>query len=101
MLNSATFKIVKVASISDVPVSFPEHVCYYTQDTGKYYIYKNGVHQEVFGGIVQSITHAELVDLKTTGSLLPGAKYLITDFQTIYDQPDFDSAGNPKSPVNM
>lgn len=100
-INSASFQIVKVANILAIPASFPEHVCYYTQETDRYYIWKNSLLQEVFGGIVQSITHAELVDLKTTSTLLPGAKYLITDFQTIYDQPDFDANGNQKAAVDI
>lgn len=35
-------------------------------------------------------THAEMVILKNAGSFIPGALYRITDFATIYDQPDFD-----------
>jgi hypothetical protein len=100
-INSASFQIVKVTTYNDIPENFPEHVCYYTQDTGKYYIWKNSLLQEVFTGLVQSITHAELVDLKTTNTLLPGAKYLITDFQTIYDQPDFDANGNEKAAIDI
>lgn len=100
IINSASFQIVKVASILDIPTSFPEHICYYTQDTHKYYIYRNSVNEEVFvvgsSGVID-ILHADLVIAKTTAQLITGMKYRITDFQTIYDQPDFNSDGSPKN----
>ena len=40
------------------------------------------------------ITHSSLVALKTGSSLVPGAYYRITNFQTIYDQPDYDINGD-------
>jgi len=36
------------------------------------------------------VTHAELVNLIDTNDLVPGQHYLITDFQTCYDRPDYD-----------
>ena len=47
-LNSASFQIVKVSDLSSIPTSFPEHVCYYTEDTDKYYIYKDLAIIEIF-----------------------------------------------------
>jgi hypothetical protein len=46
-------------------------------------------------------TYAELALLKSEGGggLIPGQKYLLTDFQTIYDQPDFNSDGSAKAIV--
>ena len=104
-INSASFQIVKVANILAVPADFPEHVCYYTQDTDKYYIYRNSLQEEVFitGGTNNFITaaidtvHADLVVAKLAGTLITGQKYRITDFQTIYDQPDFNNDGTPKT----
>ncbi len=41
-----------------------------------------------------SVTYDELVDLIDTSALTPGSSYLITDFRTCYDQPDFNSFRN-------
>ena len=38
-------------------------------------------------------TFVELQDLKNNSSLIPNTMYLITDFQTIYDRPDFEDVG--------
>jgi len=45
-------------------------------------------------------TFAELNAMKIAGTLVTGQYYLMTDFQTIYRQPDFDSDGNPKVGVD-
>lgn len=42
---------------------------------------------------------AELLLLKNTGALTPGCFYLMNDFQTVYDQPDFDLGVIPKMSV--
>lgn len=47
-----------------------------------------------------SVTYAQLVTLIGTSGLVQGDSYLITDFQTIYDQPDYDAAGLPKAVVS-
>lgn len=53
------------------------------------------------GGLVTLIplTFAELQTAITFNLLLAGQQYIITDFTTIYDQPDFDAAGAPKAVV--
>jgi hypothetical protein len=99
---SSTFQILTVATYTDVPLDFPSHICYYTQDTEKYYIWRNSIHEEVFisgGSFVGliDILHADLVIAKTASELIPGVSYRITDFQTIYDQPDFNNDGTPKT----
>lgn len=40
-------------------------------------------------------TYEELYSLSTGGTLTAGSYYLMTDFQTCYDQPNFDHDGNP------
>jgi len=55
----------------------------------------------VFGLINQSIdtitvTHTELINTINSNGLIPQASYTITDFRTIYDQPDFNLDGTPK-----
>lgn len=40
-------------------------------------------------------TYSQFVDEATNGVLTPGKFYLMTDFQTCYDQPNFDFNGNP------
>lgn len=53
------------------------------------------------GGAVQitEVTYAEATELVNADALIPFSYYLITDFQTIYDQPDFESNGAPKTTV--
>jgi hypothetical protein len=41
------------------------------------------------------VTYSELVDKITGETLNTGSYYIITDFRTCYDQPDFDYNGNP------
>ena len=42
-----------------------------------------------------NVTYSELVTLINGDELSAGVHYLITDFRTCYDQPDFDYYGNP------
>jgi hypothetical protein len=44
---------------------------------------------------VIEVTYSELVDKITTSALTTGGYYLITDFRTCYDQPDFNFLGTP------
>jgi hypothetical protein len=46
------------------------------------------------------VSFAELQTSITNSKLIPGKRYLITDYQTIYDQPDYDNAGLPKTVVS-
>ena len=46
-------------------------------------------------GVIEN-TYEELTILKSNNELIPGALYKITDFQTIYDQPDYTSGGSLK-----
>jgi len=46
-----------------------------------------------------NVTYNELYDLYSNSQLVPLQYYKITDFQTIYDQPDFNSDGTPKTTV--
>ena len=43
----------------------------------------------------EEVTYSELVNKITGETLTPNKFYLMTDFQTCYDQPDYDSFGNP------
>jgi hypothetical protein len=47
------------------------------------------------GGSFTEITYQELRSIQDGSELTPGGYYLITDFKTCYDQPDYDSNGNP------
>lgn len=42
-----------------------------------------------------SVTYSELVEKITGSTLNTGSLYTISDFQTCYDQPDYDYYGNP------
>lgn len=44
---------------------------------------------------VVSVTYDELLNLVNSSSLSVGSYYIITDFQTCYDQPDYDYNANP------
>ena len=46
-----------------------------------------------------SITYANLQSLIAASALEVNSSYLITDYQTIYDQPDFTALGAPKAVV--
>jgi hypothetical protein len=46
------------------------------------------------GGEVIETTYSDLYDLYTNQNLVVGTYYKITDFQTCYDQPDYDYNGN-------
>ena len=48
------------------------------------------------GGSYEEITYSELYSFYTGGTLTPAGYYLITDFQTCYDQPNYD---NTKTPI--
>jgi hypothetical protein len=47
------------------------------------------------GGGYSDTTYSELVSAITTSGLTAGSFYLISNFRTCYDQPDFDIDGNP------
>ncbi|MFN8296748.1 MAG: hypothetical protein U0T69_11165 [Chitinophagales bacterium] len=51
------------------------------------------------GNSIISITHQDLLDLKNSETLSAGTYYAINDFRTVYDQPDFESDGTPKTSV--
>ena len=48
---------------------------------------------------IVEVTYSELYNLTTGGTLTPGIFYLITDFQTCYDQPNYDNLKNRKIPL--
>jgi hypothetical protein len=52
-----------------------------------------------FTGNVVNTTYQELGDAIATNTLSAGTYYNITDFQTVYDQPDFFIDGNQKNTV--
>jgi hypothetical protein len=47
------------------------------------------------GGSAIQVTYTELTDAISSSELIPGAYYIITDFKTCYDRPDFDQFRNP------
>ena len=66
---------------------------------------KNGAtvhvpYSEIAGVNYTELTYADLSGLITTAGLVPGNFYMITDFQTCYDQPNFDWNGNAISDEN-
>jgi hypothetical protein len=46
------------------------------------------------GGLIE-VTYSELVDKINGETLTKGTHYIITDFRTCYDQPDYDNQKNP------
>ena len=57
----------------------------------------DGSLEDFGGGSINytSVTYSELYNLFTGETLNPGSYYLINDFQTCYDQPDYDYDNNP------
>jgi hypothetical protein len=55
----------------------------------------DGSFEEFAGGSYSSVTYSELYNLFTGETLNPGSYYLINDFQTCYDQPDYDKTKTP------
>jgi len=51
------------------------------------------------GATLISITYAQLVTAIGAGTLIPGQQYLLTNYQTVYDQPDYDNSGAIKYPI--
>lgn len=51
-------------------------------------------------GIIPN-TYAELTALIASNSLIPDRIYMMIDYQTIYDQLDFDNSGNLKPTLNL
>jgi hypothetical protein len=47
------------------------------------------------GAGLTELTYSQIASLMAADGLNPGSFYKITDFKTCYDQPDFDSFGNP------
>jgi hypothetical protein len=52
-------------------------------------------------GNYTSVTYDELYSLYTGLTLIPGTFYLINNFQTCYDQPNYDSEGSPITTGNF
>ena len=68
----------------------------------KHYFFCDGVEWHLAKSFVPSInelvipiTRAELLNKIDNNQLINGSGYLITDFRTCYDQPNYDSIGNP------
>lgn len=59
---------------------------------GKYFGVSDG---QTYGGGVTSVTYTQLKDLITANNLQVGSYYLITDFKTCYDRPDYNQFKNP------
>ena len=43
-----------------------------------------------------AVTYSEFYSLITSNQLIGGNTYILMDFQTVYDQMDFDNSGNLK-----
>lgn len=70
-------------------------------DTNEYQVATDNPTSGGGGGMAfTSLTYAALQALIGISALVQGDYYLINDYQTIYDQPDYDSLGVPKVVVN-
>ena len=110
---SSKYVLTRLSSYNSTAEIFPSQVNVLQGSTlgGKYFLEETynpvvGTDNIVFmntnapASLIVDITHAALVTLKNNSSLLSGTFYRITDFQTIYDQPDYDSSKNEiTSPV--
>jgi hypothetical protein len=67
-MNSFNFQIVSVPSLADIITPFPDHICYFTEDTESYYLLDGTTLTEIFVDV--SGFQGELT-LTTTGSSGP------------------------------
>lgn len=72
-MNSFNFQIILIDTISSILTPFPEHICYFTEDTEKYYIWKDGILKEIF----VDTTSLSWTNVSNTPTTLSG--YGITD----------------------
>jgi len=47
-MNSFNFQIVQIANLAAIVTPFPYHICYFTQNTERYYIWDNNAIKEIF-----------------------------------------------------
>ena len=82
----------QVASTLDTPINGAYNLFIDTSDNLIKVKDENG---NLIGGgsSISEITFSELNDLWDGGNLTPGQYYKITDYQTFYDQPNWDAAG--------
>jgi hypothetical protein len=78
--------------ISQLPIGVPTSTSIFPfVDSGATY---QGAISALTSNSTVEVTYDELYSLYTGGTLTSGRFYLMTDFQTCYDQPNFDSVGN-------
>lgn len=69
-------------------------------DGGKLYVKNSSGDSELIGGSsyvpVTEVTYSELYSLYNSSSFVPGSYYLITNFESMYKQPDFYLDGSIK-----
>ena len=68
-----------------------------------YYVGSNGVPTSVSSTTipVTPTTYSDLYDLSLVNGFATGSNYLITDFDSVYEQPDFYFDGTPKTRVSI
>ena len=64
-MNSFNFQIVTVANLAAITTPFPDHICYFTEDTENYYIWENSALKEIFVD-ASSITWNNITNKPTT-----------------------------------
>jgi len=95
--NGKTTVYVTGENINNIPVSANTYYVGVDVD-GEYKLLNptGGTTNFNGGGVsVVDVTYAELVTLINTSGLTVGNYYLITNFRTCYDQPDYNSEGSP------
>jgi hypothetical protein len=86
--------------ISQLPIGLPNSTSIFPfVDSGVTYHGAISAITSNISGLIE-VTYSELVNKITGETLTSGQFYLITDFQTCYDQPDFTSSGSPKTVGN-
>ena len=64
-MNSFNFQIIPVANLAAIVTPFPDHICYFTEDTENYYIWENNALKEIFAD-VSNITWNNITGKPTT-----------------------------------
>lgn len=91
--QSSVFESTDYASL---PATGLSSRLYITKNNNNVYRWDGSTYQQI-NNITTNIIYTDLVNKKMSGELITGMSYKITDFQTIYDQPDFNYDGTPKT----
>lgn len=96
-LSTEDFGIQKYPNTRDDSGVFTPENFFYSDNTGKFL---SAPLSAIAGGVITG-TYSDFQTLISNNDLKQGSFYLMTDYETIYDQPDYDNSGNIKSTLTL